>query len=217
MPHIPPIQEHTSIIILSAIAEHDTQLGVSSVALVLKGSKSKRIENRKLYHSKFFGALFYYPVDVIENFCRQLAEKNMIHAVMAAGFPYPVPFLELTENGKYLLENKVDMPLEVRRTVKPIKLNESIQETFSQFQKLKNITMVAGQRNLAASTIWGHLEMCIKLGLLAAVEVVDEEKVRLILEIKNNLQPRGLKELKQALPQNISYEEIRCVLAQEME
>ena len=91
-----PIPEHISTIILNTVKEHHRQLGIGSLALVLKGSKSKLLSNRKLYESRFFGALFYYPINVIENFVKQLLEKAMIQIVMVTGHPFPMPLLELT-------------------------------------------------------------------------------------------------------------------------
>ncbi|MEK6937985.1 MAG: helix-turn-helix domain-containing protein [Nanoarchaeota archaeon] len=211
---IDPTPEHLSTIILNAVKEHHRQLGVGSLALVLKGSKSKILQNRKLYESRFFGALFYYPINVIENFVKQLAEKGMIKVVMVTGNPYPLPMLELTLEGNTILESKVEVDLEVKRDIKPVKLSGSTRETLQIFSATKDISKTAVIRNLAESTIWKHLTDLVKLGQLSAVEIVDWEKVRLILNVKDHHPDLGLKELKERLPENISYEEIRCVLAE---
>lgn len=215
--HLSPTPEHLSIIILNAIKEHHRQLGVCSLALVLKGSKSKLLQNRKLYDSKFFGALFYYPINIIENFIKQLIEKKFAQSLLVTGNPYPVPMLEITPEGKNLLEKKIDIPLEVRRTIKPIVLNESVRETLNLFTSLKNIPEVAKHRNLVESTIWGHLIIGVKMGQLLSHDIVKEEKIKLVLEKKNILNTSRLKELKESLPEDISYEEIKCVLAGEEE
>lgn len=214
--HINPTPEHLSIIILNAVKEHHRQLGVGSLALVLKGSKSKLLHNRKLYESRFYGALFYYPINVIENFIRQLIEKKMINVVMVTGNPYPMPMLEITSEGSAILESKIDVELEVRRNIKPVKLNDSIRETLRFFLDTKDISKTASERNLAESTIWGHLIDLVKLGQLSVVEIVDLGKIKLILNAKDSHPDVGLKELKEKLPTNISYEEIRCVLAENL-
>ncbi|MEK6845292.1 MAG: helix-turn-helix domain-containing protein [Nanoarchaeota archaeon] len=211
--NLDPTPEHLSTIILNAAKKHHRQLGVGSLALVLKGSKSKILQNRKLYDSRFFGALFYYPINVIENFVKQLIEKGMISVVMVTDNPYPLPMLEITSEGNAVLESKLDVNLVVKREVKPVKLNDSIRETLRLFSDTKDISKTAAERNLAESTIWGHLIDLVKLGQLSAVEVVDWEKIKLILNAKDNYSDVGLKELKEKLPANISYEEIKCVLA----
>ncbi|MBI4980719.1 helix-turn-helix domain-containing protein [Candidatus Woesearchaeota archaeon] len=215
--HINPTPEHLSTIILNAVKEHHRQLGVGSLALVLKGSKSKLLQNRRLYESKFFGALFYYPTNIIENFVKQLLGKGMIKTVMVTGNPYPLPMLELSPEGSTALESKADINLEVRREAKPVKLNESIRETFRIFSEIKDIPKTAAERNLAESTIWTHLVSLVKLELLLPGDVVSEDKIKLVLEKRNALNTSRLKELKEALPGDISYEEIRCVLAGEEE
>ena len=213
--HPNPTPEHLSIIILSAIKTHQKQLGVGSLALILKGSKSKLLQNRKLDESRFFGAFFYYPIKVIEHFIKQLIKKKMIEVVMVTGNPYPLPLLKLTLDGERTLEQKIDVILHVKREIKPVTLNESMNETFHIFCRLKDVSKTAGERNLAQSTIWAHLVSLIKLGQLLACEVVEEEKIKLVLEKRNALNTLRLKELKDALPENISYEEIKCVLAGE--
>ncbi len=212
--HINPTPEHLSTIILNAVKEHHRQLGVGSLALVLKSSKSTILQNRKLYESRFFGALFYYPINVIENFVKQLIEKKTIRVVMVTGNPYPMPMLELTAEGNAVLESKVDINLVIKRDVKPVKLNDSIRETLRIFSDTKDVSKTATERNLAESTIWGHLIIGVKMGQLSMVEIVDWEKIRLILNVRDNHLNCGLKELKERLPANISYEEIKCVLAE---
>lgn len=215
MPQIQQTPERTANLILNAIKTHHRQLGVSSLALVLKGSKSKRIVDRKLYESKFFGALFYHQTDVIENFIKQLQEKKLIRSVLVIGFPYALPMLELTEKGMNMVENNLDVPLEIKRTVKRIKINESILTTLYLFDKCKDVIEVAKRRNLVESTIWMHLINAVKLGAISVIDIVELEKIKLIFKTKNQLQKTKLKELKEALPENISYEEIRCVLAED--
>lgn len=207
-----PTRENAGFIILNAVALHERQLGIGGLALVLKGSKNKRIFDKKLYMSRFFGALFYRPVDIIENFIRQLLRMDLL-ATMDLGISYPFPVLVLTPAGRKALEDKLFIQLVEERTLKPVILNESVRITLELFKQLKNVSAVAEKRGLAESTIWTHLITAVKLGLLKAADVVDEQKVRLIIETRARLKPKGLKELKAALPENFTYEEIRCTMA----
>ena len=212
VPKQEPTAEHPAIIILNAVAVHERQVGVGSLALVLKGSKSKRVFDRKLYESPVFGALFYHPVDVIENFIKQLFEQKYL-TIVDIGDRYVIPVLELSAVGKEVLQQKNDIPLQTIHS--PPMLNESGQITVQAFQKLQSVSKVAELRGLAQSTVWDHLIIAVKLGLLVSADIVEPEKARLILETNARLKPKGLKELKAALPENINYDEIRCVQAQE--
>ena len=211
--HQEPLPEHPAMLILHAVTLHERQLGMGSLALVLKGSKSKRVFDRKLYASRLFGALFYHPVDVIEHFIKQLVQKGFL-ATVDLGFQYPAPVLVLTLEGRNALQQNSDIKLEVRRTIKPLVLSDSASLTIDLFRQTKSVPEVAQQRQLAESTIWDHLIIGVTLGMLAPTNVVEQEKARLILETNTRLKPKGLKELKEALPETISYEEIRCVLSE---
>ena len=88
----------------------------------------------------------------------------------------------------------------------------TMKETLNLFQQYQNVTTVAEKRNLAESTIWGHILDCIKLKLLTPADVVEPSKLSLVLATKNSLKTTGLKELKEALPENITYGEMMCAL-----
>jgi superfamily II DNA helicase RecQ len=210
IPKQEPAQEHPSVLILNAVADYERQLGIGSLALVLKGSKSKRVLNRQLYASKVFGALFYRPLDVIENFIKQLVVQKYLK-IVNIGERYVVPVLVLTTAGREALEQGHDISLQVVRT--PPALNESARITVQIFQTLRSVAKVAELRGLAQSTVWDHLITAVKLDKLKATDVVEPQKVQLILKTKDRLKPKGLKELKAALPEDITYEELRCAIS----
>ncbi len=212
IPRQPPIPERPAVLILHAVKEHERLIGIGMLALLLKGSHDKRIFSRRLHESRFFGALFYHPVDVLQNFIKELLAMGFLTAI-DIGSAYPMPVLQLTPAGSYALENRTEISLPTERTYKPLVLNETTRATIELFRQLRNIPAVAQQRTLAESTIWMHLTTAVKLGLLTPEEIVDEKVIRLIRTARDKLKPKGLKELKAALPESISYEEIRCVTA----
>jgi len=215
MPEYTKTPEHIAQLILKAISSHERQLGLTTLALILKGSKDKLIFERKLYNSPFFGGLLYYPTDAIENFIRQLVKTQFLQTVDMHAAPFPLPLLELTPQGKEALEKNIDIPLAVQRTIKEAAFNESIRETIILFKKEKNIPNVALKRNLAESTIWKHLITAVTFKIFKPEEIVEEEKIKVINAVKEKIKTTKLGELKAALPENITYEEIRCVLAEE--
>lgn len=200
--------EHTARIILDAVQKHELQAGIERLALMLRGSKSQRL--KELESSTFYGALFYCTTDVIENFIRQLLKQGYL-TLTDVGKIYPAPVLKLTENGKGALESKTDIPLKEVRL--PPTLNETMQETLQKFTELRDITKVTEARGMAVSTIWTHLINCVTLGLLRASDVVAAERMQRILEVQQRLKTGRVGPIKQALP-DVSYEEIRCVLAE---
>ena len=201
-------------IILNAVQKHERSVGVGTLALILKGSGSKHISRRQLNNSPFFGALIYCSISDIEYILRQLIEQGLLERYMVQDFRYPIPVLQLTEHGRRILEQKEEIHLKLH-TIRPqTTSNSSAEETFTLFQQTRNITQVAEQRQLAKSTIWNYLISCVASGKLRAEEFVSSEKKALIEETQRKLQATRAKPLKEQLPADISYEEIRCVLAE---
>jgi superfamily II DNA helicase RecQ len=201
-------------IILNAVHNHERQVGVGTLALILKGSQDKDISRRKLNDSPFFGALIYASVPDIEYMVKQLMKQGFIERHILNDFRYPVLVLQLTEEGKTAREQKRNFHLKFHAVrIRPTS-NNTIEETFSLFQQTKDIARVAEQRQLAQSTIWGHLISCILMGKIKAEDLVSAEKIALIKETQQKLGGTKAKPIKEQLQENISYEEIRCVLAE---
>ena len=73
---------------------------------------------------------------------------------------------------------------------------------------------IAKERNLAVSTIYEHMHHLVVNGYLSSKEFISEDKLNQILEAQKKFPNAAkLKELKQALPESVSYNEIKCVLA----
>ncbi|MCH8569083.1 MAG: DNA helicase RecQ [Balneolales bacterium] len=77
----------------------------------------------------------------------------------------------------------------------------------------KTIEEVAAERGLATSTICGHLEIYVGRGMIEVEELVDSSTINQIHEIVKNNPNARLKEIKEAAGQDVTYEEIRFVIA----
>lgn len=75
-----------------------------------------------------------------------------------------------------------------------------------------NITDIALQRGMAASTIEGHLANCVKTGEIDIAELVDEATIKKVLAVIAQNPDHNLSAIKQALS-NVSYFHIKAVLA----
>src|SRR3989338_276936 len=147
-------------------------------------------------------------------FIKQLVGMELIKKKIIEGYIYSYPVLELTEAGKKILDEKIKIELQVVKEQRPITVGESEIKTFELFSEGKNAQDIAKERNLAVSTIYTHSYHLIANGYLSSSDVVDEGKIKSIIEVCKQFknEPR-LKELKEKLPENISYGEIRCVVA----
>jgi hypothetical protein len=105
----------------------------------------------------------------------------------------------------------MDIPVEAEKEVKQAGL--SSQETsFELFKSGKTIPEVAQERNMAVSTIEGHLAHFVGTGELQIDRVVDPKKSKAILEYIEKHQVRGMNEIRAALGNDYSYSEIRFVI-----
>ncbi|MEO9023022.1 MAG: helix-turn-helix domain-containing protein [Ginsengibacter sp.] len=87
--------------------------------------------------------------------------------------------------------------------------------SFNLFKEGKSITEIAKERNLSIGTIEGHLAPFVASGEIDMNKIVSTEKQLLIKAAISIHGKSGTKILKDNLPENISYGEIRMVMAGE--
>ena len=203
--------KEVALIILHTVKEKEGLMGVGKLALILKGSASKRIKED---NAKFKSAIFWQPVDVIENFIKQLVQRGFLEVRDIGLYPNLRPVLYVSDKGKNAAEDKTEILLEILRKEKEIKLNEPMQLTLEAFSRLKSIEAVAYERGIAISTVWKHLIDLAALGIIKPEAVIAQELKERILEAAKGKSKVG--EVK-ALLSDVGYEEIRLVMAESKE
>lgn len=83
--------------------------------------------------------------------------------------------------------------------------------SFEMYSSGMTIEQIAKERNLAVSTIQGHLSDYISTGEIDITELMDAEKIELIAEYFLNNEPETLSEVKKDLGEDVSYSEISFV------
>lgn len=79
------------------------------------------------------------------------------------------------------------------------------------YREGKPVNEIAAERNLAISTIEGHLVAFIETGEIKLEELVAEEKIPFITEAMNKIEGNSMKSVKEILGDEYSYAEIRAV------
>jgi len=87
--------------------------------------------------------------------------------------------------------------------------------TFNLFKEGKSIEEIAKERNFAASTIEGHLASFVASKQINIDDLVSVEKQLLIKDAAKIYGKEGFKILKEKLPEDISYGQIRMVMTKE--
>jgi hypothetical protein len=124
-------------------------------------------------------------------------------------------FLEIIESycTKHDIPLTRDMVPEKRSKKARSKKNSSAIETLSMFKEGKSIPDIMALRKLARSTIEEHLGLFLETGELSVDALMNEETQALIKIQLQNPNLEGLKMIKEKLPENISYSNIRWMLA----
>jgi len=99
-----------------------------------------------------------------------------------------------------------------KETDKTPKINTK-QVSFDLFKQGKDIIAIAQERNMAISTIEGHLAHYIQLGEIDILEVLNEEKLALIKPHIENYDETAMAPLKEKLGNAVSFGEIKLALA----
>jgi ATP-dependent DNA helicase RecQ len=93
------------------------------------------------------------------------------------------------------------------------KKGDSHAETFKLYKEGKSVADIAKERNLAIGTIEGHLCKFIRLGDINIHELVSREKFILIESVLKDFDGTSAGPVKQKLPNDISFGEIKMVMA----
>ncbi|WP_457577189.1 helix-turn-helix domain-containing protein, partial [Desulfomarina sp.] len=95
---------------------------------------------------------------------------------------------------------------------KPVK-KTTIDLTLELFKKNLTIQEIAKERELVPTTIQRHLAKCVELGKIDIEQLMPPEKIQIITDAMKKTESSLLSEVKEALGEEYSYEEIRYVQA----
>lgn len=97
---------------------------------------------------------------------------------------------------------------------KPIKDTRNTREiTYELFSSGMTIEEIAVERNFTKITIENHLSYFVAEGMIDVSEFVDAKTLKTIITSIKKLETKSLKEVKEALPDDISYTQIRFAMA----
>lgn len=129
---------------------------------------------------------------------------------------------EYIENNNIKIEEikiQDSVETEVQEEVKvKVKKEDTRLTTYNLYKQGKSIEEIAKERNLSPTTIENHLADYAKLGFEINIrDFVSEEKEKLIIKIYKEIGIDKLKPIKEALPSEISYTEIKFALSRLIE
>ena len=211
--------ERAALIILDTVRRLGTrQVGREKLAQILKGSKAKDI--LKFHYDKYvyYAKLAAIQQNQIENMIQELTSLGYFKVV---GGEYPI--IKLTPKGESAIQHKAPIPLKPpqgfsRHKVKKKKAQMQAGGTVEYTAQLINEGLtpeqVARQRELTLMTIYGHCAKLIEAGKLDVDKVIEKDiQERIESAIQKVGSTQFLFPIKSLLPDEITYEMIRCVAA----
>lgn len=202
------IEENYQVTWIILKATEKINAGKHKLAEFLKGSKSKDVAH--LSSEQGYGGLLWFSIDEIAAFIEQLEDMGLIKRTSLDDY-YSV--LGLTEAGRKVLDEKIKIQLLFVKKEKPLTVGDTERATLELFKKGKSVPEIAYERKLAFSTIFEHMRRLLANGYVSSIEFVEQDKIDKILEARGKLKRHfRLREIKEILPENISYDEIKCVL-----
>ena len=203
------IEETYQITWIILKAAENINVGKYKLAEFLKGSKSKDVAY--ISSEQGYGGLLWFNINEIIAFIEQLEEMDLIKRTSIDDY-YSV--LGLTEAGRKVLDEKIRIELQIIKKEKSLIVGDTEKVTLELFKKGKSVPEIAYERNLAFSTIFEHMRKLAANGYVSSSEFVEDDKINKILEARGKLKKHFmLREIKEILPDDITYDEIKCVLA----
>ena len=84
--------------------------------------------------------------------------------------------------------------------------------SYNLFKERKTVKEIAEMRSLTTGTIEGHLTQFITTGEIKPQDFIAKDRVEIITKFINDSKPESLNDVKTALPDDITYNEIRAVM-----
>lgn len=210
--------ERAALVILDCIRRVKIKVGRGKLAQILHGSKAQDITT--FHHDKnvYYGRLAAVKQSDIEELIGQLAGMGYLKII---GGEYPI--LALTPRGENAIQQKESITLklpkslqssEIKKAKAKLEAGGTVEYTAQLLADGLTPEQIAHQRGLTMMTIYGHCAKLIEAGKLDVNKIISkdvQEKIEKAIQKADSTQ--YLSSIKSRLPEEITFEMIRCVVA----
>ncbi|MEW5717236.1 MAG: RecQ family ATP-dependent DNA helicase [Chloroflexota bacterium] len=209
--------EWIPLVILEAVRTVKRPLGRDKIAQIVRGSHAQDILQWGHDRHKFYGKLKHLTLREIGDVIEQLIERGYLKTI---GGEFPV--VALTPLGEKMLMARAAIALNVVSSAAQqkhaekkaaLKAGGTVERTLELAQQGFTVAQIAEQRGYAASTIMGHLEQLVAAGKIAPDRFIEPNVRDQIVAAMQHWDGQFLSRLKELLPEEISYDQIRFVVA----
>ncbi|MBD3373405.1 RecQ family ATP-dependent DNA helicase [candidate division KSB1 bacterium] len=207
-PKTPTRQNHRAsieFIIVDAITRHHMRIGVEKLAKILKGSTQDAIVQHGHMSNPYYEFLKDWNLQDIIACIIKLLKAGYLERIRMNSFRV----LDITEKGAQLLKG-------ARFRFQPKKQKPKVASffiTLNLFKQGLDIHEIAENRNLKPGTIYTHLALAIETGHLDLNQVISSAREKVIRKAISESETSALADIKDILPPDVDYGEIKCVVA----
>jgi ATP-dependent DNA helicase RecQ len=208
--------DRAPLIVLDTVRRLERNVGREKIIQILRGSKAQEILKFGYDKNVYYGRLIVYSQAKIKKMVDQLCQLGYLKVV---GGQYPV--LRITPQGEAAIIAKTAIPLmlphqgathEIERKKATYQISQTLEDTAQLFSRGLSIEEIAGQRGLSPITIFSHAAKLIELGRLRVDAIVPSDvQQKIEAAIRQVGSVEYLSPIKILLPDEISYDIIRCV------
>jgi ATP-dependent DNA helicase RecQ len=218
LPPAKTAEEWIPLVVLETVRTLPRPVGRERLAQILNGSHAQNVVRMGYDRHKFHGKLAHLPQDKIAAVINALVERRYL---ALTGDKLPV--LTLTPSGLAALQARAAIPLPVRapgpadpavqKWQGRAKRSDTVAQTLALYRQGLSPAQIAQERGLAVRTIYEHVARLIAGGEIELERVVAADVIDQVRAVAQEIGAERLAPLKILLPDSISYEEIRCVVA----
>lgn len=180
----------------------ELQLMLDKIEQLLDSLRKKKRTKKKIRDLESLKQLYIHQLEKIGR-AEKIAVSMVTGEDLSRAFHFKIPNAQVVSTNQHVTET----------TSAKTEKGETYKITLSMFLQGKNTEEIAREREMALSTIEGHLAKLVETNQLTAEEIIGEEKVRHIINTAIQLQTSQLTPIKESLGENYSYGDIKIALA----
>ena len=200
--------------ILACASRMKGRFGKTMLAATLRGSAAKNVMQAHLDRLSTYGLLKDMRQEDILFYIESLCSARCLRVK-----PGTYPTISITELGERVMREQERVELVLTNVsehadVEPL-LPATALQTYTLFKNGRSVEEIAQQRSLVVKTIEGHLIDCLDAGLAVDVSrlVTESDRAQIEKAVSKQGLEGGLKPIRESLPENITYNMIRFVVA----
>ena len=202
--------------ILACAARMKGRFGKGVLAASLRGSAAKNVMQAHLNELSTYGLLKDMRQEDILLYIDALLSRGCLR--VSAG---TYPTVSITELGERVMRERAKVELALtdnsERDDEEKLLPSTALQTYTLFRNGHSVEDIARQRSLVTKTIEGHLIECLEAGLAVDLSrlLSTAERAQVEKAISDHGLDEGLKPIRESLPESISYNMIRFIVAEQ--